>query len=84
MPRQHKWKPDSIIQVIEQVEQCKVVAFNKTKGHYMFYRPEIKSENPYLCFDECYISYMYDTVKNELHGLYYWVKTGNNTKRIIK
>lgn len=84
MARKEKWKPKSIIKVIQHVEQCKLVACNKTKGHYMFYRPEIKSDNPHLCFNECYISYIYEPIKNEVHGLYYWVKSGNSSKRIFK
>lgn len=84
MIKSMKWKPQSIIKVIESVEDCKLIGCNKTRGHYMFYRKERVSDNPILSLDECYISYIYDKEKNELHGLYSYVKSGNCLKRIWK
>jgi hypothetical protein len=82
--RKHTWKPGSIIDVIQRVEQCKLLSCNKTRGHYIFYRKELNSPNPHLCLDECFISCMLDKEKQELHLFYYFVKTSNISKRIFK
>jgi len=69
---------DHIINLIESIEECKLLNCCKSRGHFMFY-----SSSQY-----CFISCMYDKQKQEIHLLYAYPMNieqgGSSDKRIIK